>query len=146
MGNKLQTPAIKRITAGRLYLAATLLGVAGTALAILQALFWISPGHANHGVLILTACVPVLAAMVFAVAPRHTAEDDAPDFALTEPRAFINLALPVTITLLTLALVGMSGSFDDFAGFALLLAANAGRNLRDLGRALSMRRHPTRQP
>ena len=145
MGSKLQTPAIKRITAGRLYLAATLLGLAGTALAILQALFW-SPGHANHGVLILIACVPLLAAMVFAIAPRRTAEDDAPDFALTEPRAFINLALPVTITLITLALVGMSGSFDDFAGFALLLAANAGRNLRDLGRALSMRRHPTRQP
>ena len=52
---------------------------------------------------------------------------------------WITLALPVLLTALALVLIGLSGSFANFFGVALLVAANAGRNLRDLWRALRLR-------
>ncbi|HEY1991202.1 MAG TPA: hypothetical protein VGH71_01985, partial [Gammaproteobacteria bacterium] len=42
---------------------------------------------------------------------------------------YATLGAPIAVGLLTLLLVGVSRSFDSFAGFALVLAADAGRNL-----------------
>ncbi|MGH8397899.1 MAG: hypothetical protein ACRETA_06610 [Gammaproteobacteria bacterium] len=122
-----------------LQLIATLLGLVGTTLVIIQALFWIPIGHANIAALILTAFVPLIAAIVFAIVPRRAAEEDARDYHLRAPMAWINLALPVLFTSLAMMLIGINGSFDNFVGFALLLAANTGRNLRDFVRVLLLR-------
>ncbi|MGH8313237.1 MAG: hypothetical protein ACRER9_08140, partial [Gammaproteobacteria bacterium] len=51
------------------------------------------------------------------------------------PRLWITLGLPVVLTALAMVLIGVSGSFADYFGLALLVAANAGRNLRDWRRA-----------
>ena len=127
-----------RIPTTTLRLWATLSGLVGTALVIMQALLWTTPSHANHAVLILTALVPFIAAVVFALAPRHVMQDSAQSHPLHSPIVWVNLTLPLLLTLLTMILVAVSGSFDNFAGFALLLAANAGRNLRDFVQALLM--------
>ncbi|MGH8378214.1 MAG: hypothetical protein ACRER7_04600 [Gammaproteobacteria bacterium] len=129
----------RRISVVTLQLIATLLGLIGTALVIVQALFWIPIGYANLAALILTACVPLIAAIVFAVVPRRATEDNARNYLLRAPMAWINLALPVLFTFLAMILIGISGSFDNFVGFALLLAANTGRNLRDFLRVLLLR-------
>ncbi|MGH8307785.1 MAG: hypothetical protein ACRER0_05865, partial [Gammaproteobacteria bacterium] len=96
-------------------------------------------GHANLAALILTAFVPLVAAIVFTVVPHRATEDNAGNYLLRAPMAWINLALPVLFTFLAMILIGISGSFDNFVGFALLLAANTGRNLRDFVRALLLR-------
>ncbi|MGA9852494.1 MAG: hypothetical protein WBR15_06125 [Gammaproteobacteria bacterium] len=127
------------ISAVALQLLAALLGLIGTALVIAQGLFWMPAGHANQATLILTAFVPLIAAIVFAVAPRHAPEDDAQNYPLRAPMVWINLALPVLLAILAVVLIGTSGSFDNFMGFAMLLAANAGRNLRDFVRVLLLR-------
>jgi len=112
-------------------LIALLLGLAGTSLTLIQARFWLTqPTHG--GVLWLVACVPLIAAVAFAIGPRHTTEDRSPFRPVRSATVLGNLSAPVVLTLLTLVLVGTSGRFDHFAGFAMLVAANAGRNLRDL--------------
>lgn len=123
--------AVRQVSAAALQLAATLLGLAGTALVILQARFWIAPGHANHSVLWLTAFVPLIAFIVFMVVPRRGSEPSLPRYPLGAAAVWVNLGLPVVLTLLCLLLVGISGSFDSFAGFGLLVGVNAGRNLRE---------------
>ncbi|MGH8283310.1 MAG: hypothetical protein ACRESE_05635 [Gammaproteobacteria bacterium] len=128
----------RRISAVTLQLVASLLGLIGTALVIAQAMFWIS-GRTNVAVLILTAFVPLIAAIVFAVVPRRATEANSRDYPLRAPMAWVNLALPILLTLLAMILTGISGSFENFVGFALLLAANAGRNLRDFVRILLLR-------
>lgn len=127
------------ISAVTLQLVATLLGLMGTALVIVQALFWIPSHHANLAVLILTAFVPLIAAVVFALVPRRVEEDNAQGYSVRAPMVRITLGLPVLLTILVMALVGAGGNFDNFAGLALLLAANSGRNLRDWVRALLLR-------
>lgn len=127
-----------RISTTMLQLWATLSGLGGTAMVIMQALLWIPPGHANHAVLILTALVPAVAAVVFALAPRHAVQAGAKSHPLRSPMVWVNLGLPLLLTLITMILVAADGSFDNFSGFALLLAANAGRNLRDFVQALLM--------
>jgi hypothetical protein len=112
-------------------LAAFSLGLVGTALTLLQGRYWLAQA-ADNRVLILTACVPLIAAIAFAIAPRHAAEDDSKFRPLRSWTVWGNLLAPVGLTALTLIAVAASGSFQDFAGFAMLLAANAGRNLRDL--------------
>jgi hypothetical protein len=112
-------------------LVAFSLGLVGTALTLLQGRYWLAQA-ADNWVLILTACVPLLAAIAFAIAPRHAAEDDSKFRPLHSWTVWGNLLAPVGLTALTLIAVAASGSFQDFAGFAMLLAANAGRNLRDL--------------
>lgn len=112
-------------------LVAFSLGLVGTALTLLQGRYWLAQA-ADNRVLILTACVPLLAAIAFAIAPRHAAEDDSKFRPLRSWTVWGNLLAPVGLTALTLIAVAASGSFQDFAGFAMLLAANAGRNLRDL--------------
>lgn len=112
-------------------LVALSLGLVGTALTLLQGRYWLAQA-ADNRVLILTACVPLIAAIAFAIAPRHAAEDDSKFRPLRSWTVWGNLLAPVGLTALTLIAVAASGSFQDFAGFAMLLAANAGRNLRDL--------------
>ncbi len=121
-----------------LQLVATLLGLAGTALVIMQAWFWMPSGQANRAVLIFTACVPVIAASFFALAPRRVEQHTAQNYRLLAPMVWIAIGLPSLLTILVMVLTGMSGSFNDFAGLALLLAANAGRNLRDFVRSLRL--------
>ncbi|MHB8405961.1 MAG: hypothetical protein ACYDCJ_11110 [Gammaproteobacteria bacterium] len=123
---------------------ATLLGLMGTALVIVQALFWIPSRYANLAVLILTAFVPLIAAVVFALVPRRVEEDNAQGYSVRAPMVWITLGLPVLLTVLVMALIGAGGNFDNFAGLALLLAANSGRNLRDWVRALLLRAADTR--
>ncbi len=132
------------VSAVTLQLVATLLGLMGTALVIVQALFWIPSRHANLAVLILTAFVPLIAAVVFALVPRRVEEDNAQGYSARAPMVWITLGLPVLLTILVMALVGIGGNFDKFAGLALLLAANSGRNLRDWVRALLLRAADTR--
>lgn len=132
-------PAAPRMSTVILHLLSALLGLAGTALVIAQALFWIPRGHVHMGVLVFTACVPLIAAGVFAIVPRRAPEDDARNYPLRAPMVWVNLALPVLLTVLTMIVIGASGSFDNFFGLALLLAANAGRNLRDWARTLLLR-------
>lgn len=117
-------------------LAATLLGFAGTALVIVQAGVWVKHSHASIAALALTACTPLIAALVFAAVPRRASESD--NVRHYSPHAFmlwITLGLPVVLTALAMALIGISGSFADYFGLALLVAANTGRNLRDWLRA-----------
>jgi hypothetical protein len=112
-------------------LAAFSLGLVGTALTLLQGRYWLAQA-ADNRVLILTACVPLIAAIAFAIAPRHAAEDDSKFRPLRSWTVWGNLLAPVGLAALTLIAVAAIGRFQDFAGFAMLLAANAGRNLRDL--------------
>lgn len=132
------------ISALALQLAATLLGLIGTALVIVQASVWVPHSHASIAALIVTACVPLLAAGAFAVVPRRAEESNALRYPLTAPFVWLTLALPVALTVLALILVGVSGSFAHYFGLALLVAANAGRNLRDLVRAWQRRTESTR--
>lgn len=115
---------------------ATLLGLAGTVLVIVQSLFWVAHSHAGIAALILTGCTPLIAALVFAAVPRRATESTAIGYRLSAPLVWITLILPVLLTVLTMLLIGISGSFADYFGLALLVAVNAGRNLRDLVRAL----------
>ncbi len=113
-----------------------LLGLMGTALVILQAYLWIPRANANSAVLILLAFVPAIAAVFIALTPRRMVFDPRK---LAQPKTaelWINLGLPVLFTVLVLGLVWISDNFNNFAGFAFLLAANAGRNLRNFIRCL----------
>lgn len=126
-----QFPRAGRIRIVNLHLAALLLGLVGTALTLLQGRYWLAHA-ADSRVLILTACVPPIAAIAFAIAPRHTLEDHSAFRSLHSWIVWLNLLFPVALTGLTMLLIAASGRFENFAGFAMLLAANAGRNLRDL--------------
>lgn len=132
------------ISAVTLQLLATLMGLVGTACVIAQALLWIARAQVNLGVLVLTGCVPLVAAVIFAF-PRRIAEDRSQSYRLQSPMVWINLALPLVLAALTMVLIGTSDSFDRFSGFALLLALNAGRNLRDFVRSLLLRTTDARQ-
>jgi hypothetical protein len=136
MGDTVSQQAQIRIVT--VHIVAMAFGLIGTALTLLQGRYW-SAQATDPRVLILTACVPLIAAVVFAIAPRHVAENDAMFRPLHSWAVWGNLLAPVGLTVLTMILVAASGRFQDFAGFAMLLAANAGRNLRDLIHHL---RHP----
>lgn len=126
-----QNPPPAQMRVVTVHLIAMLLGLAGTGLSLLQARYWLT--HPSHGlVLWLVACVPLIAAVAFTIGPRHVAEDKSPFRPMRSAVVLGNLSAPVILTCLTVVLVGVSGRFDHFAGFAMLLAANAGRNLRDL--------------
>ncbi|HEV2111495.1 MAG TPA: hypothetical protein VGT99_09090 [Gammaproteobacteria bacterium] len=125
----------------RLHTLAALLDLAGLALLLLQGLFLVPAAGADRRTLLLTAAVVPLALVVFAVMPRRAqflAETEVPRRSLM---AYASLGVPVLVTLLTLVLVAVNHSFDAFAGFALLLAADAGRNLWE---CLSLRLKPRR--
>lgn len=125
-----QTPP-HQLRVSTVHLIALLLGLAGTALSLLQGRYGL-PQTANSKVLILIACVPPIAAIAFALGPRHTHADPSPFRPLRSWMVWGNLLFPPLLTILTLVLAAASGRFENFAGFTLLLAANAGRNLREL--------------
>lgn len=113
----------------RLHIMAAALDLVGLLLILMQALLWIPAAEADRRVLMLTAAVVPIALLVFAVMPRRSgflAETAVPRRSLL---VYASLGVPVSVTLLTLVLVAANDSFDSFAGFALLLAADGGRNL-----------------
>jgi hypothetical protein len=117
------------IRLSRLHGIAALLDLIGLASVLLQAWFFVPVAEADHRVLMLVACVVPVAGVVFLMAPRRaslTAETHAERRSLL---VYATLAVPVVVTLLTLLPVAVAKSFDSFAGFALLIAADAGRNL-----------------
>jgi len=125
----------------RLHTLAALLDLAGLALLLLQALTLVPAAQADRRVLLLAVVVMPIAFLVFAAMPRRVqflAETEVPRRSLL---VYASLGLPALVTLLTFTLVGASGSFDSFAGFSLLLAADAGRNSWE---ALSLRLRPRR--
>ncbi|HEV2333108.1 MAG TPA: hypothetical protein VGV16_08090, partial [Gammaproteobacteria bacterium] len=90
---------------------------------------WVPVEQADRRVLILVLCVVPIALVVFLLVPRRAGllrETEVPGRSLM---VYATLGVPVTVGLLTMSLVGVSRSFDSFAGFALVLAADAGRNL-----------------
>lgn len=112
----------------RLHATAALLDLLALALVLSQAWFLLPPEHADHRVLAWMPAVIPVAFVVFLMVPRRAgvlAEIEVPRRSLM---AGATLAVPVAVGLLTLLLVGVSGSFDGFTGFALVLAADAGRN------------------
>jgi hypothetical protein len=105
------------------------LDLAGLTLVLLQAWSFIPVAEADHRVLLLTLCVVPIALVVFFLVPRRgglKAETHAERRSLL---VYATLGTPLLATALTLLLVGASHSFDSFAGFALVIAADAGRNL-----------------
>jgi hypothetical protein len=117
------------IRLSRLHGIAALLDLCGFTLVLLQAWFLVPPAEADHRVLVLTLCVVPIACLVFFLVPRRAglkAETHAERRSLM---VYATLGVPVLVSILTLLLVALSHSFDSFAGFALLLAADTGRNL-----------------
>jgi hypothetical protein len=113
----------------RLHAAAAALDLAALTLLMLQALFLVPPAEADRRILILILSVVPVAFLVFALMPRRVLfkpETEVPHASLM---VYASLGLPVAAGLITLTLVAVSGSFDSFAGFGLLIAADAGRNL-----------------
>ncbi len=117
------------IRLSRLHGLAVLLDLAGLGLVLLQAWFLVPPTEADHRLLILALCVVPIACIVFFLVPRRAglkAETHAERRSLL---VVVTLGVPVSVSLLTLLLVAMSHSFDSFAGFAMVIATDAGRNL-----------------
>jgi len=123
--------ALRPLSSARLHAFAALLDVAGLAVLMLQALVWIPPAQADRHILVLVACAPLISLVVFALVPRRTTFGADRSSERRSIVVYGNLGFPVVFTLLTGLLVALNGSFDSFAGFALLVAADAGRNLRE---------------
>lgn len=113
----------------RLHALAAALDLMGLACILLQARFLLSPEQADRRVLWLTLAVVPIAWLVFLLMPRRVQFLPEPSVPRRSLMVYASLALPVAVSLLTLFLVAVGGSFDAFAGFALLIAADAGRNL-----------------
>lgn len=121
--------AASQLRSTRLHATAAALDLLGLALVLALAFFCIPAEQANRRALLLTLATVPIAFVVFAVMPRRVA---------MQPEAFVErrsllvrltLSFPVAFTIITLLAMGLSNSFDGFAGFALVLAADAGRNL-----------------
>lgn len=123
------TSAGQSLSTMRLHALAAILDLAGLALVCLEALFWVPAGAADRRVLLLTVAVVPVALVVFAAMPRRSGFLPEREVARRSLMVYASLGVPLLVTLLTLLLVGVNRSFDDFAGFALLLAADGGRNL-----------------
>lgn len=131
----------RSISTLRLHALAALLDLAGLALLLLQALVLVPAAEADRRVLLLVVAVVPVSCLVFAVMPRRVQflpETELPSRSLM---VYASLGVPLGVTLVTLGLVAASGSFDSFAGFTLLLAADAGRNLWE---CLSLKLRPRR--
>ena len=113
----------------RLHARAALLDLGGLALVLLQALLLVPVGQADRRILLLSLAVVPVAFLLFAVIPRRVqflAETTVPRRSMM---VYASFGWPVVVTLLNVGLVAASGSYDSFAGFSLLLAVDAGRNL-----------------
>lgn len=117
------------LSLARLHAWAAALDLAALVLLSLQALLWVPPEQADRRILVLTLAVVPLAFLVFAVMPRRVPLKPETAVPRRSLMVYASLGLPVTAGIVTLALVAVSASFDSFAGFALLIAADAGRNL-----------------
>lgn len=122
-------PASETLPTAKLHALAAALDLAGLTLVSLEALFWVPAEAADRRVLLLTVAVVPIALVVFAMMPRRSGFLPERDVARRSLMVYASLGVPLLVTLLTLLLVGMSRSYDSFAGFALLLAADGGRNL-----------------
>lgn len=112
----------------RLHALAAALDLTGLLLVLAQALWFVAPDQADHRALTLTLCVVPGAFFVFLLVPRRAGllrETETPQRSLL---VYATLGIPVVVALLMLLLVAVSRSYDSFAGFGLLLAADAGRN------------------
>lgn len=121
--------AASQLRSTRLHVLATTLDLAGLALVIILALFYIPVEQADRRALLLTLATVPIAFVVFAVMPRRVAMQPEPYVERRSLLVRLTLAFPVAFALITLLAMGLSNSFDSFAGFALVLAADAGRNL-----------------
>ena len=113
----------------RLHARAAALDLAGLALVLAQAFLFIPASQADRRILMLVLAVVPVAFLLFAVLPRRVqflAETTVPRRSLM---VYASLGTPVLVTLLSLVLAGANDSYDSFAGFSLVLAADAGRNL-----------------
>jgi hypothetical protein len=113
----------------RLHGLAACLDLAGLALVLLQAWFLVPTAEADHRVLLLTPCVVPIALIVFFLVPRRAGLKVETHVERRSLLVYATLGTPLLATLLTLLLVAASHSFDSFAGFALVIAADAGRNV-----------------
>ena len=114
------------VSIARLHALGAVLDLVGLVLVVIEALLWVPAAGADRRILVLTLAVVPIAFAVFAVMPRRSgflADNEAPRRSLL---AYGTLAVPAGVTLLTLLLIGVNRNFD---GFALLLAADGGRNL-----------------
>lgn len=113
----------------RLHGLAALLDLVALALLFAETLLCVPVEQADRRVWILVLCAVPIALVLFLLVPRRAGllrETEVPGRSLM---VIATLGVPVVMGLLTLSLVGVSRSFDSFAGFALVLAADAGRNL-----------------
>jgi NADH:ubiquinone oxidoreductase subunit 2 (subunit N) len=117
------------IRLSRLHGMATTLDLVGLALVLLQAWFLVPPAEADHWVLLMSLCVVPIAMVVFFLVPRRAGLQAETHTERRSLLVYATLGVPVLVSLLTLLLVWAAHSFDSFAGFALLIAADAGRNL-----------------
>lgn len=99
------------------------------ALILAQALLLTPAAAADRRVLWLTLAVVPIALLLLAIMPRRVTFQPETEVPRRSLMVYASLGLPLVAGLLTLVLVAMSHSFDSFAGFALLIAADAGRNL-----------------
>jgi|GEM_PF-4845066 len=129
----------------RLHTWAALLDLSALSLLELQAWFLVKPAEADRRVLILALVVVPLSLVVFAVMPRRALLKPETTVPRRSLMLYASLGLPVAAGALTLLLVALSGSFDSFAGFALLIAADAGRNLWEGLRQRFTERRPARR-
>lgn len=113
----------------RVHASAAVLDLAALALLYAETLLFIPAAHADRRVLILVLCVVPVAFVVFLLVPRRAGLFRETEVRRRSVMVYATLGAPLVVGLLTLLLMGVSRSFDDFAGFALVLAADAGRNL-----------------
>ena len=121
--------AAGQIRSTRLHAIAAVLDLAGLALVLALALFWIPAEQADRRALLLSLATVPIGFVVFAVMPRRVALQPEPFVERGSLMLRLTLGFPLAFSLLTLLAMGLSRSFDGFAGFALVLAADAGRNL-----------------
>ena len=117
------------IKLSRLHGLAASLDSVGLALVLLQAWFFVPAAEADHRVLLLTLCTVPIALVVFFLVPRRAGLKAETHTERRSLMAYVTLGTPFLATALTILLVALSHSFDSFAGFALVIAADAGRNL-----------------
>lgn len=132
------------LSLARLHAWAAALDLAALILLSLQALLWVPSEQADRRILVLALAVVPVAFLVFAVMPRRVLFKPETEMPLRSLMVYASLGLPVAAGIITLALVAASGSFDSFAGFALLIAADAGRNLWEGLRQWSARKRGAR--
>jgi hypothetical protein len=112
----------------RLHALAATLDLAALALLYAETLLFIPVDQADRRVLVLVLTVVPIACAVFLLVPRRGGllrETEVPRRSLL---VYASVGVPIVVGSLTLLLVGLNRSFDSFAGFALVLAADAGRN------------------